>query len=150
MSKIPYTVLISSAGTGPFRTRELAPISVASLWVGGSASWTFTSLLDGAAGSIRPADAESEAAALLVGIAVHLVRDESVSSLWAVREQTRSGAPVHRGRDGELVSAARKVVESVCRLSVVGESLSAEATALPTGWEELRGLDVEVLVPVPA
>jgi hypothetical protein len=151
LADVVHTVLISPATKHPWGERALEPQSVASLWVGGSGNWVFTSLLpDGAGGSVRPLGPDDEASALLIGIAVHLVQDEAAAARWQAR-RTRDGdqRDVSRTRDATLVTAAKGVVKEFCRLSFVSDGLGNNSAALHQMLGEIDGVDVEVLSPQP-
>lgn len=149
MSSISRTVLISVTGGGPWGDRAPEPIWVAQLWVGGSANWVFTSLLpDATGGTIRPRGPEDAAAALLVGIAVHLVQDAEVCALWQTRADAKGQQRgLNRAADEALVTAAQKVIMTGCKLSIIHDEGASDSISFAQALADMQGLDIEVLVP---
>ena len=140
MSDVIYTVLVSPAFTGPWCDRRFAPIEAATLHVGGSAKWVFTSLTgDPRPLSVRPSDPQSEAAALVVGLAAGLAADS-----WLLRHLRGHEPSVDVCRDEDLVQRAVAAIAGNFRLSIAGESLRTS----DVGAELIRGhagIDADVL-----
>ena len=151
MSDVVYTVLVSPAGQHPWGNRRFAPVEVATLYVGGSAMWVFTSL-HGRPGelTIRPAGPESEGGALLVGLAAGLGDDEGIRKALECRHLEHGEPdPIDVASDQDLIDAARKSLTGTVRLSISGEELH-QGVHDPAVLAGLDGFDVEVLVPAPA
>jgi hypothetical protein len=136
MSDVAYTVLVSNAGSGPFRARKLKPIGVASLWVGGSANWTFRSLVDENSGQLRPRSDNDEADTLIVGIAAYLMNDAGVRT--ALEKDGNSDTPLT-----EIVPSARDVVASATRLTIVTETDASNLVRQLSAY----GIDTDIAVP---
>lgn len=150
MSDVVYTVLVSPATLGPWGDHRLAPAEVATLYVGGSATWAFTNL-HGRPGelTVRPADPDSEAGALLVGLAAGYGNDGNIRQALQERPTTDgSPAPIHASGDRDLIDAARQSLHGKIRLSFTGEELTRAGAATPRILTDLDDFDVEVLVPV--
>lgn len=149
LSDVVYTVLVSPATKAPWGDRAFAPIEVATLYVGGSANWVFTSLRGRSENlSVRPSGPESEAAALLVGLAAGVGGDDSIRLALEARPMV-NGAPsaIDLSADQELIQTARESLAGRLRLSFAGDELFREGRNQPQVLGDLEDFDVEVLVP---